>query len=409
MKLSIIICVYNTDRAYFKSCLESIRRSTLDDYEICVVDDGSTVDYSDFVTEYGLKYKKTENRGILAARLTGISMAEGEYSAFCDSDDTVSFNYHRPMTEKADRDGCDVVINDWAFHTERARYYCKADSTVSRDFELEGEDVLMRFLSQEGREHSYFVLWNKIYRTSLLRAAAESVSRGEIALAPSAYAEDALINFFAFKQARKLSNVHTGYYFYRIHSSQSVNVVSEAKLLAQIGLMGKTLDEMRRNLPDSDRRHRMEEHIRRWGELMSRTHYSYAVSAGYTAAYEIIKKAYRVEKLAKSTMRDQSAYVNNCLLGSNFEQVDAALREVYFDEGVREVRCDRRDQYVLRTLSYLASKGRTVRISDTAEVSIPKQRTSLKNRLLHNYYVYTLGMILFKKGSRLRAFLKKRI
>jgi hypothetical protein len=108
-------------------------------------------------------------------------------------------------------------------------------------------------------------------------------------------------------------------------------------------------------------------------------------------------------------MHDQSAYVNNCLLGSNFEKVDAALREVYLDEGVREVQCDRRDRYVLRTLSYLASKGRIVRISDTAEVSIPKQRTSLKNRLLHNYYVYTLGMMLFKKGSRLRAFLKKRI
>ena len=58
MKLSIVICVYNTSRPYFRECLEAIRSSTLSfsDYEILVVDDGSEVDYSDFIDKYKLRY-----------------------------------------------------------------------------------------------------------------------------------------------------------------------------------------------------------------------------------------------------------------------------------------------------------------------------------------------------------------
>ena len=407
MKLSIIICVYNTDRVYFKSCLDSLTKSTLDDYEICVVDDGSTVDYSDFVSEYRLKYKKTENRGILSARLTGISMAEGDYAAFCDSDDTVSFNYHRPMVELADREGADIVINDWAFHTARARYFCKGDSTITESISESGQDVLMRFLAQEGREHSYFVLWNKVYKTELLKSAAEAVSSSEVAASPSVYAEDALINFFAFREAKKLRNIHTGYYFYRIHASQSVNVVSEEKLATQVRLMSKTLDTMRESLPECALRDRMAECLDRWGELMSRTHYSYAVSAGYKDVADVIKSAYRVEKLAKSTMRDQSAYVNNSLLGGNFTEVDEALLSVYRDEGITELSYDRRDDYVCRSIEYMRASGRAISYSKRAATRIPKQKKSTKNRILHNYYVYMIGMLLFKKGSKIRALLKK--
>ena len=156
MKLSVLICVYNTAKEYLAKCLDSITRSTLRDYEICMVDDGSTVDYSDFVSSYGLKYVKTENRGILAARLRCIEMAEGEYSVFVDSDDTVSCDFHQPMVDTADRACADIVMNDWAFHTERARYCCLGDSTVSGDVFADGEEVLFKFLSQEGREHSYF-------------------------------------------------------------------------------------------------------------------------------------------------------------------------------------------------------------------------------------------------------------
>ena len=107
MKLSIIICVYNTDYDYLDKCLTSLTRSTLGnatmlkdekiEYEIIFVDDGSSKDYTSLVEKYGVRYTKTENQGIFLARALGISLATGDYIAFCDSDDTVSFNYHLPM------------------------------------------------------------------------------------------------------------------------------------------------------------------------------------------------------------------------------------------------------------------------------------------------------------------------
>ena len=64
MKLSIIVCLYNTNRKYFEDCLFSITNSTLNkkDYEILVIDDGSDSDYSDITEKYGARLIKTENR-----------------------------------------------------------------------------------------------------------------------------------------------------------------------------------------------------------------------------------------------------------------------------------------------------------------------------------------------------------
>ena len=143
MKLSVIVCVYNTPKQYLCECLRAIRASSLRDIEICLVDDGSREDYSELVSRFDVKYKKTENRGILAARLYGISMAEGDYIAFHDSDDTVSFDFYRPMIAAAEEKNADIVLNDWAFHTDKARYFCKQDLTISTDIDKKDGEILI--------------------------------------------------------------------------------------------------------------------------------------------------------------------------------------------------------------------------------------------------------------------------
>ena len=63
MKLSILICVYNTPPEYLNSALRSVTESTLKsfegEWEICLVDDGSTVSYDALTLEYGVRYLKT--------------------------------------------------------------------------------------------------------------------------------------------------------------------------------------------------------------------------------------------------------------------------------------------------------------------------------------------------------------
>ena len=99
MKLSVIVCLYNTKKEYLDKCLRSIRESTLknDEYELLVIDDGSSESYDEIIKKYNPVYVKTPNRGLLSARLYGIMIAKGEYIAFCDSDDSVSFNYYKPI------------------------------------------------------------------------------------------------------------------------------------------------------------------------------------------------------------------------------------------------------------------------------------------------------------------------
>ena len=237
MKLSIIVCIHNTNEEYFELCLKSIRQNTLknDEYEILVIDDGSTKDYSEIIKKYDPVYVKTENRGLLAARLFGIMIAKGEYVAFCDADDSVSFNYYRPMLKKAEECGADIVINDWAFDTEATKYACGDDITVKEDISLEGDDILKFFASGKGRLHSYFVQWNKIFKKSLLKKAKLELEKTEaVSNKKFTFSEDAVSNFFVFKNAKKLVNTHTGYYFYRVHDMQTVSTKGREGLKNEI-------------------------------------------------------------------------------------------------------------------------------------------------------------------------------
>ena len=410
MKLSIIICVYNTPISFLTECIDSISRSTIktlgNDYEICMVDDGSTLDYSELIEKYNLRVTKTENRGILSARKTGAEMARGEYSIYCDSDDTVSFNYYLPMLNKALEEDADMVVNGWSSHTVRARYYAKNDETMCRDLSLSGDETLLAFFKNEGRQHSFFVLWNKIYKTDLLISAFNSLMASGIDPRTS-YSEDAALNFFMWRDAKKVVNVHTGFYFYRIHPTQTVVASSEKKLLSQVEAMTKTLQLMRNKIGDNKYKADILKHIDEWAALMARSHYSSAKAGGYTNSFNIIKEKYGVEKLKLSTVKDGSCYEHKILLGENFPDVDRVLLEIYDSKSPVRVEYSKKDGYTVGAVEYLRNIGKISDDPSLPLVKIPKFKIRFKKRLIHNYVVQRIGLILFKKGSKSREFFKK--
>ena len=408
MKLSVIICVYNTEKQYFEECLKSIRKSTLKDYEILVIDDGSTIDYSDLVEKYEPRYVKTDNRGLFAARLFAISIAKGDYVAFVDSDDSVTFNYHQPMVNKAIALNCDVVINDWAFHTERTRYFCVNDPLIRDDITWNGDECLREFACQAGRAHSYFVHWNKVTKRSVLLKAKEELESTDIIMHRHTYSEDAIINFFVMRNAKKVSNIHTGYYFYRIHEDQSVNASNKDKLISQIDDMARSFNIMLANVGKGMYAKEVKYGIIRWRELMSRTHYSYAKAGKHSDLYDYIKMAYDVTTLSKSTTKDGEVYAKTQLLGDNFDEIDKCLRKIYFTNANVTVMYDKDDIYVSRTMKYIERMKHDVTETESKTLFVPKKIVSAKNRFLHNRFVYNIGLRLFKKGSKIRAFLKSK-
>lgn len=92
--VSIIIPVYNSEK-YLKRCLDSIFHQNFKDFEVILVDDGST-DHSEEIyrhfekSDQRLIIIKEENQGAAAARNAGLEKANGKYVMFCDSDDLVS-------------------------------------------------------------------------------------------------------------------------------------------------------------------------------------------------------------------------------------------------------------------------------------------------------------------------------
>ena len=85
--ISVIVVTYN--RAHFlKGALESIQKQTFKDYEIIVVDDGSTDNTKEFAEKYeGIRYIYQEHSGISKARNTALKAAKGKWVATLDSDD----------------------------------------------------------------------------------------------------------------------------------------------------------------------------------------------------------------------------------------------------------------------------------------------------------------------------------
>jgi glycosyltransferase involved in cell wall biosynthesis len=104
-KVSVVIPTYNRTH-FIIEAIQSVLDQTFQDFEIVVVDDGSTDNTKDVVDSFQdprIKYIYQENRGVAAARNTGISASIGEYIAFLDSDDVLLKNALEKKVQVLDR------------------------------------------------------------------------------------------------------------------------------------------------------------------------------------------------------------------------------------------------------------------------------------------------------------------
>lgn len=103
-KLSIIIPVYNTSN-YIEKCLNSILNQSMKDIEIIIINDGSTDNSKEKISQWiqehqkqiEVKYFEKENGGLSSARNYGVREATGEYITFVDSDDYLNENIYQNL------------------------------------------------------------------------------------------------------------------------------------------------------------------------------------------------------------------------------------------------------------------------------------------------------------------------
>lgn len=116
--ISVIIPVYNAQDS-LKRCLDSIINTSFEDYEIILVNDGSTDNSVKLIEEYReynskIKLINQKNSGPSTARNVGIECAQGDVITFVDSDDYVGNNYLESIDKAFKESGADIVFFGFA-------------------------------------------------------------------------------------------------------------------------------------------------------------------------------------------------------------------------------------------------------------------------------------------------------
>ncbi len=140
MKISVIIPAYNC-KEYLEECINSLLAQSFTDYELLLIDDGSTDGTAELCEQIALKGSHIrvfhkENGGAASARNLGLDNARGEYVSFIDSDDTVYPEFLEKLLKALDT-GAELAMCDYIKHTKtssfifsnpiRAGYYSKED------------------------------------------------------------------------------------------------------------------------------------------------------------------------------------------------------------------------------------------------------------------------------------------
>lgn len=175
LDLSIIIPAFNAE-TFILRCLTSCLNQEVDNFEVIVIDDGS----SDRTSEVVLEIKDTrirllkhnENRGQSAARNTGITASRGEYIGFVDADDYIEVDFYRQLISGLQASNADIAMSSMRIiagqvtvHTPQAACLHEFKEKLSALHNGSACDKLFR--SQLIKEHNLAFLEGYIWEDNL--------------------------------------------------------------------------------------------------------------------------------------------------------------------------------------------------------------------------------------------------
>ena len=218
VKVSIIVAVYNVE-LWIKRCLDSLKAQTFHDFEVIMVDDGSTDTSGLICDEYVAKDNRFHvihkaNGGVSSARQCGVDNACGEYLIHADPDDWVEPDMLLKLIELADAEQADMVICDFMIDktNEPTKYVMQKPSALSHE-------VVLRELFQ----HLHGSCWNKLLRTSLLQQFGVTFQLG------MSYSEDKLLNARLLQENIKVSYLPMAFVHYCVGDRDSLTHIEIEK------------------------------------------------------------------------------------------------------------------------------------------------------------------------------------
>lgn len=168
--VTVIVPIYNAEKT-LRRCLESIRCQSWQALEVLLVNDGSSDGSRAICEEYcgrDSRFRlidKACNSGVADSRNRAIAEATGKYLQFADSDDWLRTDATERMAEAAEQNDCELVVAGFYRVLERRIYAHRAmfmAGKVTRERFVEG-------LMRAPANFYYGVLWNKLFRTDIVR------------------------------------------------------------------------------------------------------------------------------------------------------------------------------------------------------------------------------------------------
>ena len=159
MKFSIVIPVYNVEK-YIAKCLDSIKASTYDNYEVIIVNDGTKDNSVDVINKYLSDSRFTlynkENGGLSDARNYGVKYVTGDYIIFIDSDDYIDIDLLSNLNDVLNKKAYDVIKYKINIVDDKGNLIRKETSDLKS-----GELNLSQILSFEYSEPAWAYAYNK--------------------------------------------------------------------------------------------------------------------------------------------------------------------------------------------------------------------------------------------------------
>ncbi|RRF95921.1 MAG: glycosyltransferase [Lachnospiraceae bacterium] len=163
--VSVLMPIYNVEK-YLAECIESVLSQTYSNFELILVDDGSTDKCSEIVDEFSDKDHRViaihqENAGVDAARNNAIKHANGKYIAFIDSDDKYEPRYLETMVNEAESNDYQLVTCSFIPFgvTNPPKFKVISEQVTDRDTAAE---YLLGYNSVNG------YVWNKLFTKEII-------------------------------------------------------------------------------------------------------------------------------------------------------------------------------------------------------------------------------------------------
>lgn len=173
--ISVIVPIYNVED-YLEDCLVSILNSTYEDFELILVDDGSTDNSGNICDcfqekDHRIKVFHTENRGLSMARNIGLDCAKGDFISFIDADDVIHPQMLETLINALVSGEYDFSMVDFKAIQKEEQKTAQIGSVnlVDSDFQEITQEAFMRGLLDTSFSALKFnFVWNKLYRRSVI-------------------------------------------------------------------------------------------------------------------------------------------------------------------------------------------------------------------------------------------------